>query len=95
MDYEQCVIEQFQALIEKYPERSQEIKALASAKGFIYSIVDEAGTIQTTRRSFGSAHRLIDKCQLNFFSASLMTEEESRATYRVVPLHLSQILGKN
>ena len=91
VDYEALVIQQMKDLLTYNRADGQSLKAMASAKGFIYAIVDQTGRIHATRRSYGAANRILEKGKFSYFSEAMTNKENLRQTYRVVVVHISQI----
>lgn len=89
MNERQYVIQQLQEFITYHQVGVEGLKEIASAKGFIYAIVDQQGRIQATRRSLGAAHRILQKGKLNSLSGALIHKEERTKEYRVITVHLS------
>ena len=89
MNLRMAVIQQFKDLLAYNGADVESLKDIASAKGFIYAIVDRTGKVHTTRRSFGAANRILAKGNFSYFSAAMTDKERLTREYQVVTVHLS------
>ena len=91
MNMEKKVIEELVQLANQHEAGMDELKLLASEKGFIYAIVDNEGRVHATRKTFGAANRILGKGTFSTLSTALADKENLRKMYRVITVHLSQI----
>ena len=87
MTVKEKAIQNLNKMLERNHIDTNELRLNTNNKGFLYAIVDEDGVIQTTRKTLGTANRVLNLGKFNVLSGLAVEIEK----YQVVSIHLDEL----